>query len=104
MFFIKWLNINDEIDTYLNYFKKEWIDSAHCKWFEGAALFVPSHNNDCEAGSKTTIHIDVLFQYSRFLACTFKMVRNWSEDRVKMKFLAIKIEDETWEMVYKFFH
>jgi hypothetical protein len=33
LFYEKWSNINAEIDTFLAYFRKEWIDSSNCKWY-----------------------------------------------------------------------
>lgn len=45
LFLKKWESI--EIN-FIEYFKKEWLGD-HRNWFEGAAEFVPSHNNGCES-------------------------------------------------------
>jgi hypothetical protein len=111
LFYEKWSNINAEIDTFLAYFRKEWIDSSTCKWYEGAAIFAPSHNNGCEGSNrwiKETHTKRRTLSISGFLDCMFKMVRNWSEDRVKNKIFqfhsSIKIKPETWKMVYAFLY
>ncbi len=48
-FFNKWHARKDEnIDQYLKTFKKEWVDSANNKWYEGAARHVPANDNGLE--------------------------------------------------------
>lgn len=45
LFLKKWKNIEK---NFTEYFKKEWLGD-HSNWFEGAAEFVPSHNNGVES-------------------------------------------------------
>ena len=76
LFYEKWSNINAEIDTFLAYFRKEWIDSSNCKWYEGAAIFAPSNNNGFEGSNrwiKETHTRRRTLSISRFLDCMFNL-------------------------------
>ena len=56
LFFEKWEKIkNKSLEVFMKYFKKEWIVSKHCNWYEGAALCFPSTNNALESYNKSII-------------------------------------------------
>ena len=78
---------------------------------QGAAILVPSNNNGCEGSNrwiKETHTQRRILSISRFLDCMFKMVGNWSEDRVKNKLFkfstGITIKPDTWKKAYAFLY
>ena len=107
----KWREESDEIDIFIDYFKREWCDSKNCNWYEGAASRIPSNNNGCEGTNRWTKENHTLRNIegiSRFLTTAFRMVKNWSLDRTQNKkfayFDSIKIEDVSWKMAYQFLY
>ncbi len=40
------------VNSFLDYFNKEWVDSRLSKWYAGSALFCPAHNNACEGPNR----------------------------------------------------
>ena len=51
LFFKKWADKDNSISKFLEYFKKEWIDSNNCNWYVGAALNIPSTDNGLESNN-----------------------------------------------------
>jgi hypothetical protein len=70
-----------EIDTFLEYFRKEWVDSKNNKWYEGAATRVPSTDNGLEGTNAVIKHVYTLrerLSVASYMANAVNMLRNWS--------------------------
>jgi hypothetical protein len=80
-FFEKWSDKNLEpVNNYLKYLRKEWIDSANNKWYEGAALHVPANDNGIEGKNGSIKGIYTLRErlaVNGYLLNAVTMVRNW---------------------------
>ena len=52
LYFQKWSQLNaPNINNFLEYFRKKWVDSSNNGWYEGICLSVPSTNNGSEANN-----------------------------------------------------
>ena len=52
MFFQRWSQLNESnINNFLEYFRKEWVDSFNNGWYEGICYRVLSTNNGLEANN-----------------------------------------------------
>ena len=96
-----------EIDAFLEYFRKEWIESKHSKWYEGAASdlpYFPTTDNGLESTNariKGDYTLRNQMSVSQYLRNAVGMVRNWSLDRgtaEKQFQTTVKIPGSTWEL------
>ena len=90
-----------EIDTFLEYFGKEWVESKNNKWYEGAATRVPSTDNGLEGTNAVIKHVYTLrerLSVASYMANAVNMLRNLSIDCTTEKRYQteLKVEDNTW--------
>jgi hypothetical protein len=106
-FVVKWAaKKNAKVDEFLEYFRKEWIESANHKWYEGAAIGIPSHDNGLEAlnGSvKTNYTMRERLPVQEFLCNTMEMLRDWSKNSMKEKEFHddFKVDSDTWTRAHQ---
>jgi hypothetical protein len=108
LFMKKWKdNRNKEVQTFLDYFQMQWLDS-YSGWFESYAPGVPSTNNSLEAINYTVKALHTLRErlpLSRFLIVGTNLVKSWSLDRnpnrKNAKYFALWPADDikAWTMV-----
>ncbi|RMZ99193.1 hypothetical protein BpHYR1_051645, partial [Brachionus plicatilis] len=105
LFMLKWKKM-EGTDKFLDYFKKEWIESTNCGWFEGKALNCPSTNNALESinGKLKLNTLRKRMAFSVFLTNAYSTVSNWSMDTVKEKIFCDEydISGESWSLAYSF--
>ena len=110
LFFEKWNEKKKpDIDKFLSYFKSEWIDSTNKKWYEGAALNIPSTDKGLESINGKIKLIYTLRQrmsVNEYLNNAVFMLRNMSKERVDDKKFCetIEITDDAWVTAYSFIH
>ena len=87
MFFQKWSQLNESnINNFLEYFRKEWVDSFNNGWYEGICYRVPSTNNGLEANNgavKNTHTFRERAPLNQYLPKCKTMTKRLSEDRIK---------------------
>lgn len=108
LFFEKWNEKKKtDIDKFLAYFRSEWIDSSNNKWYEGAALNIPSTDNGLESVNgkiKLVFTLRQRMSVNEYLNNAIAMLRTWSKERTDDKLFCqiVNISDETWQMAYSF--
>lgn len=79
----KWKNKGPNVDEFLKYFNKEWVNSKHYGWYEGAGLG-PSTNNSLES-TNNVIKAKHTFRerqsIGHFFSKLFQIISDWSTDR-----------------------
>ncbi len=74
----------DVVQEYCGYFKKGWVDSELCHWFEGAAPGHPSANNGLESLKSLIKNNGTLrnqMPVGQFVNWALELVWNWSRER-----------------------
>lgn len=105
-FKLKWSRLkNDNINTFLDYFHKEWVCSRNKNWFEGAAPNIPSTDNALESINgkiKSIYTLRSRMAVNVYLTNSIKMLRNWSKDTYSEKPFNtdIRVTKDCWERAY----
>ncbi|CAF0724082.1 unnamed protein product [Brachionus calyciflorus] len=108
----KWLNLkNSEVERFLKYFKKEWIDSSNSGCYSGLTHgeHTPAAENALESinGKIKSIHtLRERLSVNSYLRNAFDMLRNWSKDsETEKKFkTSYNVKADTWKMAYEFLY
>jgi hypothetical protein len=106
LFFLKWQSKNNvSLNSFLDYFKNEWVLSSNNCWYEGACDRVPKQNNGLESNNlviKTHHTLRSRLSLSHYLNNAESMLKNWSIDRTKsdLKFQTIIEIDFHWPLAY----
>ena len=109
LFIIKWSAYNNKtIDSFLNYFRTEWVESRNKGWYEGICNRVPSSNNGLESNNGK-IKLNHTFReripFNQYLTKCMKMTKRWSEDRDKgvSKFYEeLEFKEKLWSLSYQY--
>jgi len=51
LFLSKWEN-EEKSQTFLTYFKKQWLDEKRTGWYQGYLAWIPDHNNNNESDNR----------------------------------------------------
>ena len=102
----------------MKYFNKEWINSKHYGWYEGAGNRMPSTNNGLES-TNNVIKAKHTFRerasIAHFFSKLFEILNSWSTDRfvadigdegntekLKMYYNKQKIDHTLWELTNQY--
>lgn len=105
----KWSARDSTIDTFVNYFESEWVNSRNNGWYEGFSTNIPSTDNGLESTNgkiKLIYTLRSRLSVNAYLTNLVNMLRHWSQDTLTEKIFITYVEfsENSWKLASLYLH